>query len=428
MSRGFRERTMALIRPILAGLLLLVPGAAGAETFRVMPKGGPTIAEAIAAAAPGDTVRLGPGVHAGPVLIDRPGITLTGDGGAIVDGGGKGNVIKVTAPDVTVRGLTIRNSGRSLQKQDSGVFVTPEGDRAQIVGNHVVDDLIGVYLSGPEEAEVRSNRIDGVRDMRLNERGNGVQLWNTPGSVVEGNSVRWGRDGIFVTTSRNNVFRGNEFHDVRFAIHYMYTNDSEVSGNVSEGNHVGYALMYSKGLRVSGNLSRGDRDHGIMLNYANDSSITGNRVIDGEAKCVFIYNSNTNVFQGNLFKGCAIGVHFTAGSERNEIAGNAFIGNRTQVKYVGTRYLDWSVGGRGNYWSDNPAFDLNGDGIADSTYRPNDLIDQVVWAHPMAKMLLNAPGIQVVRWAQSRFPALHPGGVSDSAPLMAPPAGSGTEG
>ena len=27
----------------------------------------------------------------------------------------------------------------------------------------------------------------------------------------------------------------------------------------------------------------------------------------------------------------------------------------------------------GNYWSDNPSFDLNGDGIADSPYRPNDL-------------------------------------------------------
>ena len=83
-------------------------------------------------------------------------------------------------------------------------------------------------------------------------------------------------------------------------------------------------------------------------------------------KCVFIYNANKNRFSGNWFEGCEIGIHFTAGSEGNEIAGNAFIGNRNQVKYVGTRYLDWSKDGRGNYWSDNPAFDLNGDGIADS--------------------------------------------------------------
>lgn len=87
-----------------------------------------------------------------------------------------------------------------------------------------------------------------------------------------------------------------------------------------------------------------------------------------------------------------------------------------QVKYVGTRHLDWSDGGTGNYWSDNPAFDLNGDGIADAPYRPNDLVDQVVWRVPAAKLLLNSPAVQVVRWAQTQFPSLLPGGVIDSAP------------
>ena len=144
-------------------------------------------------------------------------------------------------------------------------------------------------------------------------------------------------------------------------------------------------------------------------------------MVAGGEKCVFIYNSTKNVFRGNWFEGCQIGIHLTAGSERNAISGNAFIGNRTQVKYVGTRYQEWSASGRGNYWSDNPAFDLNGDGVADQPYRPNDLIDQVVWSYPLAKLLLNSPAVQTVRFAQARFPALLPGGVVDSAPLMAPP-------
>ena len=80
-------------------------------------------------------------------------------------------------------------------------------------------------------------------------------------------------------------------------------------------------------------------------------------------------------------------MHFTAGSEGNEITGNAFVNNRNQVKYVGSRFLDWSKDGRGNYWSDNPAFDLNGDGIADSPYRPNDVMDKVLWTVPNAKIL-----------------------------------------
>ena len=91
------------------------------------------------------------------------------------------------------------------------------------------------------------------------------------------------------------------------------------------------------------------------------------------------------------------------------------------MKYVGTRHIEWSRDGRGNYWSDNTAFDLDGDGIADQPYRPNDLVDQIVWRHPLAKLLLNAPALQVLRWSQSEFPALHPGGVTDSAPLMRAP-------
>ena len=147
----------------------------------------------------------------------------------------------------------------------------------------------------------------------------------------------------------------------------------------------------------------------------------------GPEKCVFIYNANRNRFADNWFEGCSIGIHFTAGSEGNAMAGNAFIRNRNQVKYVGTRYLDWSFEGRGNYWSDNPAFDLDGDGIGDNPYRPNDLIDRVLWTAPQAKVLVNSPAVQVIRWAQSQFPALLPGGVIDSRPLMAPPAQVQTE-
>ena len=108
----------------------------------------------------------------------------------------------------------------------------------------------------------------------------------------------------------------------------MYTNDSEVSDNVSIGNHAGYVIMYSDHLIIRDNVSDGDRDHGMLFNYANDARIEGNAVLDGGDKCVFIYNANKNRFVNNWFEGCRIGVHFTAGSERNVITGNAFVGNR----------------------------------------------------------------------------------------------------
>lgn len=408
-----------LTRRVLLTSLILVGGAGGAEVH--VPATPGALAAALARAEAGDLLRLARGDHRGGVVITVPGLTLLGESGAVVDAAGEGSVITVSAPDVTVRRLEIRNSGARLNEMHAGVFLDKQGDRALVADNHLEGNLFGVYVWGPEDARVQGNRIVGRRDLRMSERGNGVSVWNAPGSRVEGNDIRYGRDGIFTETSRDNVFRGNRFRNLRFGVHYMYTNNSEVSDNVSVSNHVGYALMYSTGLRVTGNLSRGDRDHGIALNYANQSVINGNAVREGGEKCVFIYNSNYNEFRDNWFEGCNIGIHFTAGSERNVISGNAFIGNQTQVKYVGTRHLDWSHQGRGNYWSDNPAFDLNGDDIADTAYRPNDLVDQVVWTYPLAKLLLSSPAVQVVRWAQSQFPALHPGGVVDSAPLMRPP-------
>jgi nitrous oxidase accessory protein len=272
--------------------------------------------------------------------------------------------------------------------------------------------------------------------MRLSEAGNGISVWNAPGAVIRGNDISNVRDGIFTVTSRANRFEDNRFANLRFAVHFMYTSDSVVAGNVSRGNHTGFALMFSNNVEVSGNIALASRDHGLMLQSVNGSRIVGNRIVGGgraiadpepgaakddEERCLFLFNSNKGVLSGNRVEGCPIGVHVTAGSTGNTVSGNSFVGNRTQVKFVGTRHQEWSDRERGNYWSDHAAFDLNGDGLADEVYRPNDLVDQLVWTTPLAKALLNSPAVQLLRWAQAQFPAMMPGGIVDSRPLMLPP-------
>ncbi|TRD23222.1 nitrous oxide reductase family maturation protein NosD [Palleronia caenipelagi] len=381
------------------------------------------LAAALERAQDGDVLRLAPGDYAGPVVIDRP-VTLEGKGDAHIDAGGTGSVITVTAPDVTLRGLILTGSGDSHETIDSGIQLTKTATRAVVEDNVLTGNLYGIDIHGARDALVRRNVVEGSQDRAMNRRGNGIYVWNAPGAEVSGNKIRWGRDGIFVNSSKKNRFLNNEFRDLRFGVHYMYADDSEVSGNLSVGNHLGYAVMFSTRVRVTDNVSDGDRDHGVMLNYANRSEITGNRVTGGAKKCAFLYNSHKNIFTGNSFEGCEIGLHFTAGSDRNEITGNAFVGNRTQVKYVSTRWDEWSVDGRGNYWSDFAAYDLDGNGIADTPYRPNDSMDRVLWTQPAAKLLLGSPAVQLVRWSQSAFPALLPGGVIDSHPLMRPEEGS----
>ena len=82
--------------------------------------------------------------------------------------------------------------------------------------------------------------------------------------------------------------------------------------------------------------------------------------------------------------------------------------------------MEWSLEGVGNYWSDLPAFDLNGDGFADSPFHPNDLMDHILWSQPAASLLIGSPAVQLIRWSQASFPATLPGGVVDGHPLMTP--------
>jgi len=448
-----RKGIMAMGMAAIFAAVLASPSAAG---IIVKQADGGDLQAIVERASPGDVLRLATGEHKGPITLDKT-LTLEGEPGAVIVGNGKGSVITVNAPRSIVRGLEIKGSGTDLFGMDSGVFVAQSASGTRVEDNVLTGNLVGIYLHGAEDSVAKGNKIVGLRDGRTSEAGDGVSVWNAPGAQVIGNDISYGRDGIFTKTSKRNVFRDNKLTRLRFAIHYMYTNDSEISGNVSTGNNVGYAIMFSNKLRITGNVSDGDRDHGLLLNYANGSEITDNVVRGqfqpterwlaggrpggghgvpaaagdavelgeggmrlGPEKCVFIYNANRNRFTRNWFEGCAIGIHFTAGSEGNAMSENAFIRNRNQVKYVGSRNLDWSAEGRGNYWSDNPAFDLDGDGLGDNAYRPNDLVDQVLWTAPQAKLLINSPAVQVIRWAQNQFPALLPGGVVDSRPLMAP--------
>jgi nitrous oxidase accessory protein len=401
---------------LIASLLFSLPAWAG--EVAVAPGPG-ALQRAIAGAVPGDVLKLEKGLYPGAITIDRP-LSLIGAEGAEIDGDGQGTVVTIDAPDVTMRGLTVTGSGMNGQDLDAGIKILKGADRARVEDNRVIGNLHGIDIHGGRDATVTGNTIEGTRNPRMNDRGNGIYVWNSPGAVVADNSVRWGRDGIFSNASRDDIFRDNLFRDLRFAVHYMYTNDSEVTGNISIGNHLGYAIMFSNKVAVKDNLSLGDRSNGVMLNYANNADVSGNLVRGGAQKCLFIYNAHKNLIYRNRFEGCGIGIHFTAGSERNVLTANSFIGNREQVKYVGTRHVEWSFEGHGNFWSDHPAFDLNGDDIADGVFRPNDLMDHILWSQPAAALLTGAPAVQLVRWSQKNFPATLPGGVLDSYPLMSP--------
>lgn len=404
-------------------LAMLAAGAAtqncAADTVDV-PATGKALMLAIRQASAGDRLVLAPGTHRGGIVLDKS-LSIEGEPGAIIDADGDGTVIKVLSSNVTVKNLILRGSGAKGENFDSAIYVEKGADNPVIEGNTLEGNLFGIVLHGCKNAHVKANQIANRVDLWLNDRGNGIHVWNNTGAVIEGNNVTSGRDGIYIEASHQNVIRDNRFEGLRFAIHYMYANKNEVSGNISIHNRVGFALMYSSGIKVERNVSVGDLQHGLMLHTTHKSEIASNYIFGTGEKCLFIYTSASNTIHGNRLEQCGIGVHFTGGSENNKFYANAFISNETQVKYTGLKVYEWSEAGRGNYWSDHAAFDLDSDGLADTAYHPNNLTDWLLWKYPLAKLLVSSPALQTLRFVQEQLPALYPGGAIDSFPLMGEP-------
>ena len=387
----------------------------------------------IAKANPGDRILFLAGRYQLHLNINKR-LIVEGEAGAILDGNNEGDVIRVSASGVIIKGFRIEASGQNLTEMNAAIFVEPTASNTTIEHNFLYKNGFGIWLDAVTDARVLNNRIQGDVAQRSQDRGNGIHLYNTKNSLIQGNEVWQTRDGIYIDTSQHNTLDKNTLHDLRYGVHYMYSYHNKVTNNQTYNTRTGYALMQSKYLTVTGNTSEADGNYGILLNFITHSTLANNKVINvkqgagyvtggsgiigAEGKAIFIYNSQFNQIHHNLFSNSDIGIHLTAGSEDNQIYGNAFVLNRTQVKYVANRQQDWTYEGRGNFWSDYLGWDLNSDGIGDKHYEPNDAVDKLLWKYPVARVLMNSPAIETLRWAQEKFPVLKPQGVRDSAPLM----------
>ncbi|CAI8776060.1 putative ABC transporter binding protein NosD [Pseudomonas sp. IT-P12] len=372
------------------------------------------------------------GEYRGSFSVDQP-MHIVCAPGAVFQALGQGNGVIVSAPDVSLEGCTFLDWGHDLTAMNSAVFLQPKARGAVIRGNRMQGQGFGIWVDSTRDVSLIDNRIQGDPQVRSQDRGNGIHLYAVRGARVIGNHVRDARDGIYIDTSNGNLLQGNTLEDLRYGVHYMFANDNQVLDNITRRTRTGYALMQSRKLTVTGNRSEQDQNYGILMNYITYSTLRDNFVTDvrdgstgdtmiagAEGKALFIYNSLFNSIEHNHFERSAVGIHLTAGSEDNRIADNAFVGNQRQVKYVATRLQEWSLDGRGNYWSDYLGWDRNNDGLGDIAYEPNDNVDRLLWLYPQVRLLMNSPGIELLRWVQRAFPVMKSPGVMDSHPLMKP--------
>lgn len=376
------------------------------------------IQKALWAASDGDTLEVSAGTYTENLIVDKK-VTLTGIGRPTIDGGGKGHTVIIQSPGVVFESFRVIRSGSDLARDDSCIFLEGKAEKSVIRKNLVEDCAFGIWANGTEGVKIIDNHIKGRKDIMSQKRGNGIHLWNVKNGIIEGNHVEGARDGILVSITRKTLIKDNKIHDLRYGIHYMYADFNRIEGNEIFNTRAGLAIMFSKGLEIESNVSYDNTEYGLLFRDIFDTKVNKNVMANNE-KGLFLYNSLFNEIWENIVLGNDIGSHVWAGSIDNKVYNNSFIKNKTQVKYVGMQDEKWTYEGKGNYWSDYMGWDVDGDGRGDRPYEANTVMERLIWAYPMIKLLFNSPAVQTVRMAESQFPVMRQKGIVDDAPLMRP--------
>ena len=374
-----------------------------------------SVQRAVDVADPGDTVAL-EGRFDERVTVDTPGITLaSGDGMAVIDGGGEGTVLRIEADEVTVDGVWVRNSGFDTTAEDAGVWIA--GANATVVDSRITEITFGVWVDDVDDAVLRGNTVVGHPDVfPPAQRGNGIHLYRTDGTVVEDNAITAVRDGIYFSFATEVLARDNRMWDTRFGVHYMYSDDCALVNNVAVGNDVGYALMVSSDLEILDNVAvdnRGPSGQGILILQIDDARIAGNEVV-GNVNGFHVDNSQRIDLEDNLILRNELGISVTTGSTLASVAGNSFVQNDRQVLTPIRAQQHWD----GNYWSDASAADLTGDGRSEVRHQPEGIVETLIYEHPEVLVFAESPAFDAIRLAESSFPVVESPGVVDDRPLV----------
>ncbi|MFN4218309.1 MAG: nitrous oxide reductase family maturation protein NosD [Candidatus Bipolaricaulia bacterium] len=375
----------------------------------------------IASAPPGATLRVPQGVYAGSIIIDKPLAVISE--GAILDGQGQGTLVHIIAPDVTLKGFVLRNSGRSLAHEDSAILV--EAPRAHIEENTLSHVLFGIYLKNAPGSVIRRNTITGLSVPEA-ERGDAIRLWYSSDVTVEENQTHNARD-VIVWYSRTVLLRKNHFAGGRYGIHLMYAKEIQIEENTLLKNFVGVYAMYSQGLTIQKNLfmgHRGPSGYGVGLKDTDDALIAENVIADNSVG-VFLDNSPSSVktpvlFRKNLFAYNETAVMMLPSVRGDVFSENSFIENFEHVGIAGGGQPEGNLWAK-NFWGDYLGYDADGDGVGDLAYKSERLFEHLIDRYPQLRLFLYSPAIQALEFAARAVPLFQPQPkLTDPQPLMAP--------
>ena len=375
-----------------------------------------TVKDGIGRAQKGDTVLVRKGIYKEyNIPVDKP-LTLLGEAGSVIDGEDKGEILRIVSDSVTVGGLTIRNVGTSYTTDWAAIRVVKS--QHYYIRNVTLENLFfGIYLERSDHGVVLNNKIYGDATDEYNS-GNGIQLWYSKHVRVEGNHVQGVRDGIYLEFAdevriANNVSTKN----LRYGLHFMFSNNDSYTGNTFEDNGAGVAVMFSRNIRMVGNRFRknwGSASFGLLLKEINDAEILGN-TFEENTVGINIDGSNRVEYSDNTFRKNGWAVKVLGACYTNSFRNNNFLYNSFDISYnskMNDNVFD------GNFWSGYTGYDLDKDGIGDVPYRPVKLFSYIVNRTPETIILLRSLFMEIIDFSERVSPIFTPDNLIDANPMM----------
>lgn len=401
----------------LIALLLICNLLAFANTLTVCKNCSiTTISEAILKAEAFDTIVIKKGTYKEYNLVIDKALTIIGEDYPVIDGDFKGEIIKIIADDVTLDGLFIINVGTSYTEDYAAVRVVKS--KNFLIQNLVLEKLFfGIYLEKASHGKVYHNKITGDAIEEYNS-GNGIQMWYSQHIEIDGNIITHVRDGIYLEFSDFCKITNNRSSDnIRYGLHFMFSNDDLYEGNTFQNNGAGVAVMFSKRIMMYRNTFKdnwGSASFGILLKEINDSEIVEN-TFESNTTGINIEGSNRVNYKNNDFINNGWAIKSRGACYANHFIGNNFMYNSFDLAY-NSKLNDNTF--QNNYWSNYTGYDLDKDGIGDVPYRPVKLFTYVVNRTPEAIILLRSLFIDLIDFSEKVSPVFTPDNLLDNSPNM----------
>jgi nitrous oxidase accessory protein len=401
-------------------LLLLVPGpgAAGATLMVCKTCAHTSVKQAVRKAKPGDTVLVNGGVYReSGIVVDKP-LTLVGKNSPVIDGNFTGQLISVMADDVTIQGFTLQNVATSYSKDDAAIRVYQRSN-IKILNNTILKTYFAIYLQNSDRIVIKGNKIIGEnKDKTESSLGNAIHLYYTDHVEISDNNVQGHRDGIYLEVVKNSqVHRNTSHQNMRYGLHFMFSDGNTYSYNTFRKNGAGVAVMYTSNVKMEHNTFEdnwGAASYGLLLKDISNSVIHHN-TFRRNTTAIHMESSSRLDIKSNDFErnGWAIKLMTTCIEDTFRL--NNFTGNSFDVSTNGSIQENHF---EHNYWDKYTGYDLDKDQTGDVPYRPVSLFSMLVERVPPAVMFMRSFMVDLLDNLEKVLPSITPEQLVDGQPLM----------